>query len=164
MKFARTIFVLCCLCGCTRNARQEHANPAFEATNLITSGGIFQTIIRFTNGVSIVHEADQIVLNVSNNYSASAFYHPTSMIVRRVVQEVRHPNQPGFWFFDIDGNGMPDVRRTMGQDGRDILVDGVWVQVVNMNGSNWSANVNGDTREFTFRDGVWIDAIADKTK
>ena len=145
--------------ACSNSKQTEMARFAreFSVTNITVTGKngapAVETIILRTNGVYFASLADQAAIHLGDKYAITIFFDPDSKRVSRIVQETSS-DDASFWMIDINGDGLADLRRKMGETSQDILLDGKWIPSSG-SGTNKTVSLGDKAIPVEFQDGRW---------
>jgi hypothetical protein len=135
----------------------------FTITNAALGEGSTAWLIQATNGISWVIEKDRVSLVFGVENSLNVDFSPGTRTPTKIVLETPNTQSgPGAWVVDLNADGVPDTRRTKGNDGTEVFWNGKWYWTEVALRSNTVVTSGGSRVSLLFDGTNWQQAAAQK--
>jgi hypothetical protein len=132
--------------------------PGFSITNQIVNGKL-QQVMQSTNGISFYFADSYFVVWLGTNSDMIVDFDPVSLRLKTVMEETSaSENGPAQAVWDMNGDGVPEMRKIKGQTTNEIFYKGEWY-AKQIEGTNLVISVDGKDVKVRYdeRSGRWID-------
>jgi len=153
-----TAFVVLIFVNCSTNRKTNATceGKLFSLTNAVMDGQSVQ-VVKSTFGLGILPRRTDLTIRFGTNGSLNVSFNQTTLKPESILlRTAGSGNEPGQWVWDINADGMPDLRQIVGQESKQLYYMGKWYYY-QVAGTNSIITFEGKAMTLFFNGTTWCE-------